>query len=243
MWFSGNLADLIVDLSMAVFDDGPTFRQFVRTGRDGTLAFARDVSMAIPTRWAAFVAVAMGLFDGATRQAPADPITYTESFTATGTLGGGAFSGLLTITGTADTSNVTQRASEYTVLTAATLTIGGGSAIRITDAITAIDNQGGELAGFRDTTTSQFLYNENSAFATYDLKSSIGPSSGTVFYSPDRVFSTSAGDLVITGGEDTATFTAVLSPASVPEPSSLVMCGIAGVAGLVVARVRRKRGA
>ena len=31
------------------------------------------------------------------------------------------------------------------------------------------------------------------------------------------------------------------APSAVPEPSSLALCGIAGVAGLVVARVRRKR--
>jgi hypothetical protein len=32
-----------------------------------------------------------------------------------------------------------------------------------------------------------------------------------------------------------------LNPAAVHEPSSLALCGIAGVAGLIVARVRRKR--
>jgi hypothetical protein len=36
-------------------------------------------------------------------------------------------------------------------------------------------------------------------------------------------------------------FTTAASAAAVPEPSSLVMCGIAGAFGLVVARVRRKR--
>jgi hypothetical protein len=33
----------------------------------------------------------------------------------------------------------------------------------------------------------------------------------------------------------------VISSATVPEPSSLALCGIAGTAGLIIARVRRKR--
>ena len=78
---------------------------------------------------------------------------------------------------------------------------------------------------------------------TYDLKSPYGPvgvDGGGIFYE----FQTSGVTFELGGiRPDNPNLFAILNfqAATVPEPSSLALCGIAGIAGLVVAGARRSR--
>jgi hypothetical protein len=68
-------------------------------------------------------------------------------------------------------------------------------------------------------------------FNNYDLKSFIGPTSGTAgIPAASESFSTTAGALILTpftGTPPSATFSAVPSSSAAPEPSSLALLGIA----------------
>ena len=76
---------------------------------------------------------------------------------------------------------------------------------------------------------------------TYDLKSSIGPAYGVG--SIDYEVQTSQGplDLGVTRPDDPTLFNLEFQ-ATVPGPSSLALCGIAGATGLAVAGLRRRTG-
>jgi hypothetical protein len=176
----------------------------------------------------------------------ADFATYTETVTATGTLGGVRFNdALVTLTTTADTANITSPVAGFSTLTGTpgSVTIAGTGSATFSFDLIVFSNQISGVAGIEAHTTGS-LYADvidtiNPTFATYDLSSSIGPVTGTAFTNGGPPFATSSGALVITSTSSSATFLA--STAAVPEPSSFAMCGLAGVIGLVVARVRRKR--
>jgi hypothetical protein len=80
--------------------------------------------------------------------------------------------------------------------------------------------------------------NHNGAFASYDLKSSIGPLSGTAVINPGDSFATTSGALVI-DSVDGASFQATVG--AVPEPSSLALCGLGAVTLAGYARRRSAR--
>jgi hypothetical protein len=61
----------------------------------------------------------------------------------------------------------------------------------------------------------------NSAFASYDLTTSIGPITGQAFINPGHFFSTSAGGFMLTTVAPTASFQAV-----VPEPSAVWLLAV-----------------
>ena len=187
------------------------------------------------------VAVSVFVLLGCFGRAEAGPITYTETVTGSGSLGGTAFQdALITIVGTADTSNVTMpRSGLFTVLTATTVTVATVGSATFTDIIQAVDNQGNILAGFGDDTNNLFVAgNHNSAFATYDLKSPIAPTSGTADINPGETFATSVGTLEIDSTSSDGTFSASTTQA-VPEPTSMVMLGI-GAFGLMRFAGRRR---
>ena len=77
------------------------------------------------------------------------------------------------------------------------------------------------------------------AFTTYDLKTAIGPVVGVLYPGAGPLFATNQGVLVLTSAAATATFTAVTSSA-VPEPSSIIMVGTAGLIGAGYSWRRRK---
>jgi hypothetical protein len=188
----------------------------------------------------------------AVSSAVAMPITYTEQATATGSLGGVMFtdeSVLLTMG--SDTNNVINPVmgifeNVTNALVKATVSVNGASAVTFTDSIAVFVSQTpappGSLAqaGFADLTVGlDILDTANAAFSTYDLKSFIGPITGSpANIDFDQSFPTTGGAFILTGvSGPTSIFTA--STTTVPEPSTLALMSVA-VGGLSVIRRRRK---
>ena len=178
------------------------------------------------------------------RPANADSITYTVSSTATGTIGEASFTdALVTITFVGDTSNVT---SPFTGLfvnsveeVAATGTIGGIGTFTFSDSLAAFVNQFGTYgptAGIDDLSFNDILdtfdTTSGSEFGSYDLTTAIGPITDASIFNPGTSYGTCDGDLTFTDMSANSTFTATTS---VPEPSSLLLLGVA-LAGLVTLR-------
>ncbi len=182
----------------------------------------------------------------ATGNTKAGFITYLETTTGSGTLGGVAFTNaLVTLTATADTSNVTGSSGFFTVHpTTATVSVDGFSPATFTSStFDVIDNQSFSnngitgIVGFGDTNSGTVLGDSNAAFQSYSLTTSIGPLTGADFIRSDVTFATTAGGFVLSSAGP-ATFQAIIG---VPEPSSLALSVIAGAIGLGVARTRRNR--
>jgi hypothetical protein len=167
--------------------------------------------------------------------AHADTVTYSESVTASGMLGKQNFTNaLVTITGSADTSTVTESGQIFEVITSGSqVTVAGIGTFLLTGTINFFDNQSVGVAGVTDVT--DIIDTRNSVFDTYDLKSAFGPITGGFEGNYGTSFSTSGGGLVLTSAGD-STFQAIDS--AVPEPSSFALFGT-GILCLVGA-ARRK---
>jgi hypothetical protein len=171
--------------------------------------------------------------------AGATTITYTESATATGTLGNQSFTrALVTLTLVGDTANVTGAPGFYSnAVGTFTVDIAGLGTSTFTDAMFVFDNQGAQAAGFGDQTAGgSVLDTFDSAFGPYDLMSAVGPITNSNFIRPDLTFNTTGGGLNIQDA-GAATFTAT----TVPEPGSLMLLGsgLAGFAGVIRRKLNR----
>jgi hypothetical protein len=168
--------------------------------------------------------LALGVAGAVSVAAPslAAPITYTEQATATGSLGGIAFTdATILLTMTNDTTNVTGGPTFFEIFGTVTLSVNGGAPVTLTDPMGVFSDVtlSPTTVGFEDLTRGLDILDTASAlFGTYTLTTSIGPISDTAFLSANEAFPTTGGDLILTSvAGPTATFTATTTVA-VPAP-------------------------
>jgi hypothetical protein len=168
--------------------------------------------------------LALGVAGAVSVAAPslAAPITYTEQATATGSLGGIAFTdATVLLTMTNDTTNVTGGPTFFEIFGTVTLSVNGGAPVTLTDPMGVFSDVtlSPTTVGFEDLTRGLDILDTASAlFGTYTLTTSIGPISDTAFLSANEAFPTTGGDLILTSvAGPTATFTATTTVA-VPAP-------------------------
>jgi hypothetical protein len=171
--------------------------------------------------------------------ATAASITYTLSGTMSGSLGGTSFSSAaVTYTGIGDTSTVAPFGGDPTTpevtLSSLTVAIAGVGTAHATDPMFFFNNQTVEVAGFNDSLEEDVFDFANTAFASWDDVSAIGPLDVTETFLSS--FPTDGGTLDITSAD--LTFQATTGTVSVPEPATLALLG-SGLAGLAAVRRRR----
>jgi PEP-CTERM motif len=193
----------------------------------------------------AIVATLAALFALAgSRQAEAAPITYFESLTTDGVLGGTAFTNeLVTLSFTANISTVTFfQGSNFTQYTniplVSTVTVAGVGSATFSDplSLSVFDFPTFSEFSVTDTALSTDILDTfavTSGFAGYDMTTPLSPVSGGAAYPIGTLFPTSVGSF-----EFTKTGGAVSTVSAVPEPSSLFLIAL-GLSGVAVHRTRR----
>jgi hypothetical protein len=171
--------------------------------------------------------------------ARAESITYTESATISGSLGGTGFSDdVITLTGSDDPANVVSVAGLFENNLTVTFSIAGAGAGTWTDVGTYVFDAFSS-AGFSDHFLGiDILDTQSPALATYKLTTSIGPISGTALFSGGASFSTTDGTLIITAA-DNAVFSADVDATPLPAALPLFAGGL-GIIGLLARRKKRK---
>jgi hypothetical protein len=171
--------------------------------------------------------------------AKASPVTYTESATVSGSLNGVSFtSQLFTITGTGDTTGISGITNHFVTATFSVTGVGNGSF----GVLAVFDNPSTNpaAAGFTDEGFgADILDTFNAAFASYDLRTSIGPITGPSFITKDSSLLTAlTGEHLSFTSAGDATFTAIVTPL----PAALPLFA-SGLVGLGLLGWRRKRAA
>jgi hypothetical protein len=167
--------------------------------------------------------------------AGASTITFTESATASGSLGSSPFTGAL-VTLTGDTANLTQQTPGFFRLLGLGISIdiaGLGAANLSGGAVFSCKNnlcistppRPNAAAGFAVSPIGlDILDIINPAFNNYDLTTAIGPITDTSLINAGVGFQTDRGVFTINSAGP-ATFTATLGTAT-PEPSTLALFGL-----------------
>lgn len=206
-------------------------------------------------RATAIIVLATAMVTSGAVHARGNLVTYTETATASGSLGSTTFTGAtITTIQTADPANGIMisplTGASYILDTTSTLVITGGDLASLLSAsfttpTYTVCRQNLSYGGFGQRVglptlglIAPVLAATNDAFATYNLASSLGPVSGPSFINQGNPFGTTAGDLILNDA-GTVTFQAV--PAAVPEPSSLALGAVAGVTSLIFVAGRRPR--
>jgi hypothetical protein len=179
---------------------------------------------------------------GPAENARAGTIIYREEASASGSLGGIPFTNAdIVMQMSGDTENAFfDGIANWLNFGTTTVTVPGIGTATFTDANTGVfatPSQG--LAGF----TNEFAINlatVNPAFASYDLKSAIGPITGSTvgsFFGTGDT--TTLGEFVFSTSDPpaTATFTAQV----VPEPASWGLLGLGGLGLAIEAFCKRRR--
>jgi hypothetical protein len=176
-------------------------------------------------------------------EAQADPITYTVSGTASGSLGANPFTNAaVTVTAAADASAIVNHGAGFFDVPslAATVSVSGLGTATFTVPTRTFTNQpiGGAGIGTSTGINPPDILDTlgNPALTTYDLSTSIGPLTGTPGFNSGTHFATTSGDLVLNSVSGNTTFTAVAAP----EPSGLALAGV-GLAGWIGYAWRRRR--
>jgi hypothetical protein len=188
----------------------------------------------------------LGLLIGAAGRVEAAPIVYTVTGTGSGIFGGTSFDdALVTVTFTGDTATVADEGGGFFAnrTGVATISVAGVGTGTLIGEPFAYDNQALEFAGIADNLQGgTILATKNAAFATYDLTTSIGPLSGEPFIRTDLTFTTTFGDFRWRSITGDSTFVASTGTRVVPEPSTLALAGIGGLALAGVLRRGKRRG-
>jgi hypothetical protein len=213
-------------------------RSKLASKRDPHVAWSSWILRGIMRSVAVLLLAALSLFFAA-GFVNAEPIVYTESVTASGTLGSESFTNsLVTLTFVGDTSTVISVISGFFTNEVGTATVDVaslGSAIFAPGVVITDDLAGGyvefEDAMIGDPVDQLMLATLNSAFDTYNLTTSIGPITGSdgVGSGP---YETNQGALDFSSVEGSSAFTATLAT---PEPATTVLVGL-GLAGMALLR-------
>jgi hypothetical protein len=167
-------------------------------------------------------------------------ITFTESATASGTLGSTPFTNtLVTFTASGDTSNVTEDAPQLFDINGLTISINIASldtTATLNDTVYSF--QGDDAAGFSDGPGGGIILETSSdeIGRSYDLTTSMGPITGVSYINSGFEVGTNEGLFDFTSAGN-ATFTATVGGA--PEPTTMALFGL-GLAGLAALTRRRQ---
>jgi len=180
-------------------------------------------------------------------RAEAGFITYTESVTASGSVGLTTFTNaLVIISATGDTNNITTpSAGVFEVPVSVSFTVAGGPSGTFTQPFVMDDVQNSGFAAITQGTPSSLVSTllgvfNKSALSTYALNTSIGPVTGAGEIGR-FAFSSTAGDFVFNTQIAPVTFQATLGNSAVPEPSSLLLAGTGALMGLGYFGRKRRR--
>jgi hypothetical protein len=163
----------------------------------------------------------------------AGSITYTEQFLGFGKLDGQTFvNELVTISGSGDTLKIGGVPPFLqNQLGTVTVHVNQVGTDTLVDPFVVFANQATQIAGFTDTSMGIDIMNTSAPdFATYDLTTPIGPVSGPPALNVFDPFATTSGGTfqLFQPGTLSSSFTATLT--AVPEPASLTLLGVVGVA-------------
>lgn len=169
-------------------------------------------------------------------------VEYTLTTLGTGTVDATSFTrALMTFTVVADASNVVETSPGFFTLDAPSVQfsiegVGSGAFLAPTYLQVFPDgNLATVIIGIgAGASEGGFGIFRSSELAGYNLASAIGPVTGTSIFADVPSYSTSLGVLSFRPNFE-STFTAT----AVPEPSSLVLCGVAGIFGLAVVSRRK----